>query len=333
VTLRARWLQKLVWCTGGAVLAVLAALQLSPWPAALVFRWASDLDAWRVARALRQHVPSDVAAQLNEQYGTSGDPDTRLDVFYPATLGRDAVLPTVFWIHGGGWISGSKEQVGNYLRILAAHGYTTVALGYSLAPGHTYPTPLRQANVALGFLAANAARLHVDPARLVLAGDSAGAQIAAQLASLVTASDYARSIGIVPAIRPQQLRGLLLYCGAYELRATHLQGGYGLYVRTLLWSYSGSRDFSRNPAFATATILPHLSARFPPSFISAGNADPLRSQSYALADELARRGVSVDSLFFPDGLRPRVPHEYQFNLDAEPGQTALRRSLEFLSRR
>jgi acetyl esterase len=282
---------------------------------------------------LRQHVPSGVAAQLNEQYGSSGDPDTQLDVFYPTTLGRTAVLPTILWIHGGGWISGSKELVGNYLRIVAAHGYTTVALGYSLAPGHTYPTPLRQANAALGFLTANAARLHVDPGRLVVAGDSAGAQIAAQLANVVTVPEYAQRLGILPAIRPEQLRGLLLYCGAYEIRATHLHGGYGLYLRTLLWSYSGSRDFARDPLFATAAVLPHLSARFPPSFVSAGNADPLRAQSYALVAELARRGVSVDSLFFPDSFRPPVPHEYQFNLDGAAGQLALRRSLEFLARR
>jgi acetyl esterase len=333
VTPRGRGLRKLIWCTGGAVLALLAAVQLSPWPAALVFRWASDLDAWRVARALRQHVPSGVTAQLNEPYGANTDPDTQLDVFHPTALARDAVLPTVLWIHGGGWISGSKEQVGNYLRILAAHGYTTVALGYSLAPGHTYPTPLRQANEALGFLAAEAARLHVDPARLVLAGDSAGAQIAAQLAAVVTEPGYARELGIVPAIRPEQLRGVLLYCGAYELRATHLHGGYGFYLRTLLWSYSGSRDFARDPGFATASVLPHLSGRFPPSFITVGNADPLRPQSHALADALARRGVGVDSLFFPDTFHLRVPHEYQFNLDNETGQTALRRSLEFLARR
>ncbi|HTC15807.1 MAG TPA: hypothetical protein VK695_08390 [Steroidobacteraceae bacterium] len=56
-----------------------------------------------------------------------------------------------------------QAQVGNYLRIFAAHGYTSVALDYSLAPAHTYPTPLRQANQALAFLVSQVTRLHVDP--------------------------------------------------------------------------------------------------------------------------------------------------------------------------
>ena len=98
------------------------------------------------------------------------------------------------------------------------------------------------------------------------------------------------------------------------------------------WAFSGSKDFKDNPRFAAAWVLNHVTAEFPPAFISAGNGDPLLPQSIALADKLASRGVRVESLFFASDHRPALPHEYQFNLDNEAGRLALARSVAFLAR-
>jgi acetyl esterase len=324
----------LLFWTGGLALLVIAAyaaLEVSPWPAALAVRYGFDLGARRTAQALAEHVPSGVAAQLDRQYGTAGDSDTLLDVFYPAALTDGQVLPTVLWVHGGGFISGSKEQVGEYARILAAGGYTVAAVNYSVAPTHTYPLPVRQMHQALGYLAAHAAALHVDAQRFVLAGESAGAQIAAQVANTITSARYAQQVGVTPEIRPTQLAGLILYCGPYEMGRLRGTLGYGLFARAMLWAYSGRRDFGADRAFAMAALRPYLTGRFPPSFISVGNADPLAAQSYALAAALASRGVRVDTLFFAADHVPPLAHEYQFDLDSAEGRLALERSLSFLT--
>jgi acetyl esterase len=331
-----RGVSLLLWTGGGlALLAAVAyaALQLSPWPAALVIRWAFDLGGRRTAQAMREHVPTGVAAQLNRQYGASEDADTLLDVFYPAALPPEAARLTVVWVHGGGWVSGSKEQVDNYARILASHGYTVAAINYSVAPAHTYPLPVRQANLALSYLAAHAAGLHVDPGRFVLAGDSAGAQIAAQVANTITSSDYAQLLGVSPGIAAEQLKGVMLYCGPYDTQQAPARGLSGLFPRAVLWAYSGRRAFLEDPFFATAAVGRYLTERFPPSFISAGNVDPLAAQSYAFAAELVRRGVAVETLFFPAAARPATAHEYQFDLDGAAGRLALSRSLAFLAGR
>jgi acetyl esterase/lipase len=99
----------------------------------------------------------------------------------------------------------------------------------------------------------------------------------------------------------------------------------------MLWSYSGGTDFATNAPFAKASVIDYVTARFPATFISAGDADPLLAQSLALADALARRNVKVDSLLFPKEHAPALPHEYQLNLDTEAGQHALARSVKFLS--
>lgn len=104
------------------------------------------------------------------------------------------------WVHGGGFISSSPATVGDYAILLAHAGYTVASLDYSLAPGSRYPVPVRQGNAALRYLRANAGRFGGDPARIVLGGDSAGAQIASQLAAVQTDPALARSVG-----RPHRL--------------------------------------------------------------------------------------------------------------------------------
>ena len=310
----------------GIVVAGLAlAFQLSPWPSALLIRWAFDSGGWRSNALLASRVPAGVSAQLDKTYDPQ-DPDARLDVYYPAA--SPAPL-TVVWIHGGGFVSGSKEQIANYARILAAGGYTVVAVDYSVAPARTYPTPLLQVNRALGFLLQDAGRLHITPERIVLAGDSAGAQIAAQLANIITSPAYARSVGVTPSIT--RLAGVLLYCGPYAMTGTP---GGGLaarwFARTVQWSYSGRRDYTGDPRSATLALVNFLTPRFPPTFISVGNADSLAPQSYALAGALARQGVRVDALFFPADYDSQLPHEYQFSLETREARLALTRSQQFL---
>jgi acetyl esterase/lipase len=308
-----------------------AASRFSPWPAALGIRLVFEADGRRMNAALGRYVPADAVTGVLDEHYDPGDSDARLDVFYPQAARPGESLLTIVWIHGGAFVAGSKAEVRNYVKILAAHGFTTVAVDYSLAPGRTYPTPVRQVNAALAYLAGNAARLHVDANRFVLAGDSAGAQLAAQLANLTTSPDYARAVGIAPALERRQLAGALLYCGFYGSPGGGDSYGGSFYVRSVLWAYSGRRDSRHQPGFALVFVGEHLSAAFPPTFLTVGNADPLAAQSHALAHSLQALGVPVETLFFPADHTPPLPHEYQFNLAGEPGRRALERSLAFLA--
>lgn len=82
--------------------------------------------------------------------------------------------------------------------------------------------------------------------------------------------------------------------------------------------------------FKSISVINYISNNFPPSFISAGNGDPLLPQSKSLADKLVKLNVKIDTLFFTKNLKPELPHEYQFNLDGSAGNFALKKSLAFL---
>jgi acetyl esterase/lipase len=218
--------------------------------------------------------------------------------------------------------------------MIADAGFTVVGLRYSLAPEATYPTPIRQVMTALAHLQNSADRLHVDPTRLVLAGDSAGAQISAQVAAMITNPDYARQVGVASTVDPAQLRGVALCCGIFDLAAINPSSSFKNFFKAVGWAYSGTRDYQHNQPFvATVSVTNHLTADFPPTFLTAGNADPLAPQSAALAALLTAKGVEVDTLFYPPDHQPPLGHEYQFDLDLEDGRIALQRLLAFFSHR
>ena len=323
----------ILWAMGLVIVlfvAIYNAFQVSPWPSVLYYRLYGQIreikhHGWfPVQEAPESQVLPGVIARLNERY-IINDRDALLDVFYPSEVNNsDQKLPTIVWMHGGGFIDGSKNQIASYLQILTTKNYTVVGVNYSLAPGKMYPMPILQVNAALGFLSENEVRLHVDASKLFLAGNSAGAQIAAQLAAVISSASYAKRVGVSPSIDRRQLRGVILHCGLYDLRDG------GRYRRVLAWSYLGTKDFANDPRFQEFSVAQNITADFPSIFISVGNADGLASQSQMLAETATKLNILVDSLFFPNDFTPSLPHEYQFNLDFKAGQIALERTVRFL---
>ncbi|MBS0660574.1 MAG: alpha/beta hydrolase [Verrucomicrobia bacterium] len=323
-----RWVLWSVVLLAALAGAIVLAFTFSPWPAALLVRRAFDEEGWKVSRALAKHVPKDVSELLNESYDPTSA-SARLDVFAPSASAPRA-LPTIVWTHGGGWVSGSKDQIANYARILAGRGFTVVTVGYRIAPGATYPGPVRQVNAALGHVLREAARYRVDPDRIFLAGDSAGAHISAQVANVATVASYAEALGVQPALTRRQLRGVLLFCGPFDVGMAELNGPFANFLRTVLWSYSGTKDFQSHEPFRTASIINYVTTDFPPAFITVGNADPLRPHSEKLARKLTDLGASVETLFFPADHQPALGHEYQFNLDLPEAREALEAAERFI---
>lgn len=306
------------------------AFKVSPYPSALLIRAAFDKGGIATNQATEKYVPKGIASQLNIVYDTS-DKDAKLDLYYPDSINiAKTKLPTIIWTHGGGYISGDKNQIANYCKILASYGYTVAAINYTLAPEAVYPKPVHQLNTALQFLTKNTRKFPIDANKLVLAGDSAGSHISAQLATILTSPDYAKATKVTPKILSSQIKGMLLYCGPYETHKMTIEGDFGSFMRTVLWSYSGDKDFVNNEYFKTASVLHFVTNDFPPSFISAGNDDPLEYHSLALADKLDSLGVDVERLFYPKGFALKLAHEYQFNLETNPAKLALDKSVNFI---
>jgi acetyl esterase/lipase len=254
-------------------------------------------------------------------------PAAHLDIYTPdAAAGRPR--PVIMWVHGGGFISSSAATVADYAILLAHAGYTVASLDYSLAPGSRYPVPVRQGNAALRYLRAHARQFGGDPDRIALGGDSAGAQIASQLAAVQTDPALARAMGLTAAVPRGALRGVVLFCGLYDMRTVSGSGFPGL--RTYLWAYTGARDWTSYPAIGQLSTTRHVTARYPPTFLSVGDADPFRFQATELAAALTRSAVPLTTVFWA-GTGDHLGHEYQFNFELPQARAAFRRLLGFLA--
>jgi len=308
------------------ILICFVAFKVSPWPSALLIRYAFNSEAVKTNRALENYVPSNIKFIENQQYDLS-DKDAFLDVYIPSDV--EQKLPVIIWIHGGGLISGNKEHVANYCKILSSKGFVVIAIDYTIAPEGKFPTPLIQTNKALAYIVENADRFQIDTSNIILAGDSGGAFIAAQVANTIYNKNYAEMTKINPGIQQQNLKGLLLYCGIYDL-PDNMDGVFDAFMTTVVWSYFGEKDISNNTYAKTAFVSEYINRSFPPCFISAGNGDPLLSQSLELSAILSEKNIVIDTLFYAVDRQPPLPHEYQFKLDTYAGKEALKRSLLFL---
>lgn len=301
------------------------AYRLSPWPSVLLIRRAFEANGAAALASVAPLVPERMSIVRDVRYGPQ--PEARLDVYAPPDAA--GALPAVVWIHGGGFFAGSRKELSGYLQILASHGFVAAAIDYTLAPTAQFPTPLLQTSEALSFIRSNAERFNIDPEQIFLGGDSAGAQIAAQMALVISDAEYARGLGVGSAMSREALKGVVLFCGPYDPSMLNFEGAFGGFMRTVIWSYLGTKD-PKDPRVARIAVAPHVTPNFPPTFISVGNADPLAPQSTALAEALRAQGVETDTLFFPVEHEASLPHEYQLLVATPHGRLAMDRMVSFL---
>lgn len=334
------WILRVLGILAVLVLVVIVVAAVSPWPSALVVREVFQSNAKKTAAIMAPFAPGGVASVLDVQYAEgSTQPHvkpskfTKLDVFYPE--GTTEPLGTVIWTHGGAWVSGNKEFDRTYFELLASKGFTVVGLNYTYGPEGQYPTAVFELNQAHQYLLEHATELHIDPNRVALAGDSAGAQLTSQLGALITDPIYAEQMSFTPVLEPAQLKGLVLNCGVYDLTTLLGQKGIlGWGDDASLWAYTGDRDLANSAAIAEMSTLNHVTSAFPPSYISGGNADPLTAgNSKPFAAKLQSLGVDVTELFWPTEYTPALPHEYQFRLNLDAAQDALAATTAFLNTR
>lgn len=310
------------------VLGVYVAFQVSPWPSVLLVRYSFKSEGGSMNESVAKYVPHGIASTSNIPYEHRDGGET-LDLYYQEN--QDARLPLVVWVHGGGFIAGDKKDLSNYGKMLASKNYVVAAINYTVAPEARYPNPVRQLDEAIAFLARHSEEYKIDTTRIIVGGDSGGAHIAAQFANVYTDSEYAALLEIKPSIDPANLKGVILFCGPYNTDFVDFEGTYGKFLNTVLWCYIGSKKFVNNPKFAHFSVSKFVTSKFPPTFLSVGNNDPLRAHSYDLASKLSARGVVVDSLFFPDNYLPALPHEYQFDFNSKESKVALERTVNFIS--
>jgi len=224
-------------------------------------------------------------------YGT--DPVERLDLYRPPDT--RARLPVLVFLHSGGWLSGGRDQVPDFLLQEVSRAHIELAsVGYRLSAAHgtnAFPDAAYDVDRAVRWLTANAAFLALDPTRVVLSGTSAGGHLAALTAAAPGA--------FVDPNLPAQLRTVTAHViavidavGPSDLLAMGKEGGLAGGMVTGFLACPSSAVTSCDPSrLRAASVAPHLTSSAPPAFLIYGKHDmlvPPSTQGTPLAAAWAR---------------------------------------------
>jgi acetyl esterase len=211
----------------------------------------------------------------------------RLRIYEPLTAPPQG--PGVLFLHGGCWVYGSVDTHDDLCRRLAnASGLRFASLDYRTAPEHPFPAPLEDCVATVNWLVEHGARFGVNPDRVAISGDSAGANLA--LASCIAMRDRGQTLPRAAAL----LYGV--YSADQDTPSYRAYGG-GEYVISqplLRWAWDQYvPDRARRSDPLAAPLNADLTG-LPPTLVSAAEWDPLRDDSDRLVGKLVVFGVDVD---------------------------------------
>ncbi|ESY28413.1 lipase [Mesorhizobium sp. LNJC391B00] len=225
-------------------------------------------------------------AALNERIISGPCGPLRLRIY----LGQGAPsagAPALLYLHGGGWVIGNLDSHDEICRWFANGAVAVVvSVDYRLAPEHKFPAAIEDCRAALAYMQSAADELGIDAARIAVAGDSAGGNLATVL-GLLTRGDKNP-----PAAQ------LLFYPNTDAGQTTdsyrRFAIGFGLTASTMAWF----RDhYVRNAAdigdWRTSPLKAESLAGAPPTFIAIAGHDILADEGEAYARRLQQAGVPV----------------------------------------
>ena len=126
--------------------------------------------------ALKQKLPDGVKVERDLEYGPHGERN-KLDIYLPK---GDGPFPLVIWIHGGGWVNGSKAGGGPALRLLE-NGFAVASINYRLSGQAIFPAQIQDCKAAVRFLRTSGKKYNLDADHFGAWGSSAGGHLVALL--------------------------------------------------------------------------------------------------------------------------------------------------------
>ncbi len=209
--------------------------------------------------------------------------------------GNDGARPAVVFCHGGGFVLCDLESHDGFCRAMSRHtGTVVVAVDYRLAPEHQAPAAVLDGFAAFRWVAEHAAQLGIDPARVAIAGDSAGGNLAAVIALLCRERGATMPVGqvlIYPVIDPSfDTESYNAYASGYVNTRAAMQWYWEQYLG------GGTLPL---PAYAVAPGRADSHEGLPPAVVVTAGLDVLHSEGTAYARQLRAAKVPVVHRDYP----------------------------------
>ncbi len=211
----------------------------------------------------------------------------RMRLYRPDDAARPG--PLLVWFHGGGWVVGSIASHDGSLRALASgSGVSVASVEYRLAPEHPWPAAPDDCLAAWRDIKGRAGELGVDPARMLVGGDSAGGNLAMVLCLELNWADEAMPLAAVLLYPVTDLAGKT---------ASYNQFARGFFLSEEKMDFYRDSYLPEGIDRADPRVSPlraKLLRGLPSTYLATAAADPLRDEGEALAGRLRDEGVEVE---------------------------------------
>lgn len=241
-----------------------------------------------------QQIPG-VIAQRDIAYVSNGHERQKLDLFLPE---KGENLPLIVWIHGGGWVGGSKENppaLG-----FAKNGYAVASINYRFSQHAIYPAQIEDCKAAIRWLRANAAKNRINPDKIGVWGASAGGHLVALLGTTGDVKDFDKGQNLDRSSRVQavcDVFGPTDFLEYYNYANAKLVDDAVLPddPKSLLFRLVGGKLSEKKDVVAKANPITFVTQGDAPFLIMHGDKDPLvpLHQSELLEKALKKADVPV----------------------------------------
>lgn len=288
----------------------------------------------RVHQGVRR---TSVTVEEDVAYTPSAHPSQRLEILRASTA--QARRGAVVYVHGGAFQYLSRRTHRHMAMVFALEGWTVFNLDYRLAPMHPYPACLEDVAAGLSWIAAHADALGVDPNRLIIAGESAGAHIAVSMA-IAQAMDVDTTWARRVRQAPLRLRGCIAACGVFGVPDPNwrqpspkissstrriFEQMARRYVRP--WNFSSSRWRYPDDPVKFLEQRSNCVAPLPELFAFVGGKDPVEEDTHRLVAAYTAAGGRAEKRVFSGEI-----HAFHAISLRAPSRAAWRAQTDFISR-
>jgi acetyl esterase/lipase len=233
----------------------------------------------------------------SEIYGDADGIPLKLDVWIPRRGQNSSSTPAVVWLHGGGFVRGARGATPRWNEWLNERGYAVFDADYRLAPPASWDQAPRDVDCVLGWIAMNATRYHVDPARVVVVGESAGATLALLSAYGTRDGSPRREC----EARKPSVAAVIAFYPVIDVREFWSKNT--VFGSSRRWSelFTGGTPSDVPQRYESVSPLGYVRAGVPPTLIVQGLDDNVvyDKSSLALDGALSRAGVDHELLGLP----------------------------------
>jgi len=257
---------------------------------------------WAETASFRYGVDSDIT------YGVFNHTPVHLDVWQNhAAVGP---VPTLMYIHGGGWVIGNKDGAVNLFLPYIERGWNVVNVEYRLAGNSLAPAAVEDSRCALRWIYDNAAKYHFDTSRIVVSGHSAGGHLALMVGMLPNGTDLDSECPAAPDAPPLKVAAIVNWFGITDVNEILDGPDRQTYAVEWIGAQSNPHELAKH-----VSPMTYVRPGLPPIITIQGDHDPTvpYSQGVSLKEALTKAGVPNQLVTIPGGVHGNFTDDQTVN--------------------